>query len=122
VRKIAVWIGSIVLAATAAFHGSGYRDVTTAAADSNLEGILRDAVGGLWLYVSIHWLFLAVVAVVTLRLPPRPAGWILGLLVAVLAADIVLLLVHVGPFIGEAMLGSAAVAYLAGAVLSARES
>lgn len=113
-----VWLGSIVLAATAALHGSGYAEVQTAVAESNIDGVLSTAVGGLWLFASAHWLFLAILAVVTVSKATPLTRLVLGLIVAVLAVDIVLLLIHVGPFIGEALLGVAALAYAAGAWLS----
>ncbi len=110
----------MILAATAALHGSGYSEVEAAVAESDIEGVLSGAIGGLWLFTSIHWLFLAVLAVVAATLASRVRTVVLGLVIAVLAADIVLLLVHVGPFMGEVMLGAAAVAYALGAWLSRR--
>ncbi|MFQ5524916.1 MAG: hypothetical protein ACE5GX_01515 [Thermoanaerobaculia bacterium] len=120
--KRLVWVGSIVLAATAALHGSGYRDVTAAVAESNIEGMFSGAIGGLWLYASVHWLFIAVLAVVAVEIAAPATPWILGLAAAVLAVDIVVLLVYVGPFFGEAMLGSAFLAYVGGAALVRRAS
>jgi hypothetical protein len=108
----------VILAGTAALHGSGYPEVEAAVAASDIEGVLSGAIGGLWLFASIHWLFLAVLAVVATTLASRATTCVLGLVVAVLAADIVLLLVHVGPFMGEVMLGAAALAYASGAWLS----
>ncbi|MCP4201075.1 MAG: hypothetical protein GY769_03990 [bacterium] len=113
-----VWLGSVVLAATAAFHGSGYVDVTSTVAESNIEGMLSGAIGGLWLYPSVHWLFIAVLAIVAVQVASRLTPWILGLAAVILAADAIVLLVHVGPFVGEAMLGAAALAYAGGARLA----
>ena len=61
-RRI-VWLGSVILVVTAIFHGTGHADVTQAVASSDLEGMLSGAIGGLWLFPTIHWLFLALLAV-----------------------------------------------------------
>ncbi len=114
-----VRLGSLVLVATAAFHGTGYTEVTDAVAESNLEGMITGAIGGLWLYPSVHWLFLAFLAVVTLRFrSPGARRWVLALIAGLLVVDITILLIHVGPFVGEAMLGVAALAYAGGAWLA----
>ncbi len=115
--QISVLFGSVVLAATSAFHATGYAIVVR---DTSAEGVsefLQSAAKGLWLYASLHWLFIAVVAVVAAWLPSRLSRIVLALSSAVVAADAVLLLVFVGPFVGELLLAVAAVAHIVGAVL-----
>lgn len=116
IPKVLVWIGALVLAATAAFHGSGYREVTGAAAAAHLEGMLGRVIGGLWLYPSVHWLFLAVLAVVVASSRSRATAIVLRLIAVVLAVDAILLLVYAGPFIGEALLAFSSLVFAAGSL------
>ncbi len=105
----------MVLAATAVFHGSGWPDVTAAVDEASLAQSLGAIVKGLWIYASYHWLFIAVLAAVAAGHPSRLARLVLGLSALVLAADVILLLVAVGPFIGEALLAVSIATYTAGA-------
>lgn len=102
--KYLVWAGSAVLAATAAFHGTGWLGVAAAVDEATTSTFLRAIVKGLWIYASYHWLFVAVLAVVAVAHPSRLARIVLALSALLLAADAVLLLVTAGPFIGEALL------------------
>ncbi len=114
--------GSAVLAATAAFHASGWPDVAAAVDEASLSPSMGAVVKGLWIYASYHWLFVAVLAVVAVAHPSRLARVILALAALVLAADVVLLFVAVGPFIGEALLAVSVATYAAGAFLLGAES
>ena len=79
-------------------------------------------VKGLWIYASYRRLFVAVIAVVAVSHPFRLARIILALSALLLAADAILLLVAVGPFIGEALLAVSIATYAAGAWLLRLES
>ncbi len=114
--KSLVWAGSAVLAATAAFHATGWPDVAAAADDASLSPFLSAVVKGLWIYASYHWLFVAVLAALAVAHPSRLARIVLAVSALVLAADAILLLVAVGPFIGEALLAVSIAAYATGAV------
>lgn len=114
--------GSVVLAATASFHATGWSDVAAAADEASLSQSLGSIVKGLWVYASYHWLFVAVLAAVAVGHPSRLARIVLGLSALVLATDAVLLLIAVGPFIGEALLAVSIVAYAAGALLMKPEN
>lgn len=116
--RVTVWVGSAVLAATATFHATGYGEVRAAAAAADLPGWIGGAVGGLWLFATMHWLFIAALTVLAASYESRLTGLVLGLSAVVLIADIVLLLVHVGPFIGEVLLAISALAYAIGAIWS----
>ncbi len=111
-----VWAGSAVLTTTAAFHATGWRDVTEAADEAALSPFLSAIVKGLWIYASYHWLFVAVLAALAAAHPSRLARIVLGLSALVLTADTVLLLIAVGPFIGEALLAVSIATYGAGAL------
>ena len=113
--KFLVWAGSAVLTATAAFHATGWSDVVAAADEASLSSFMSAVVKGLWVYASYHWLFVAVLAAVAVAHPSQLACIVLALSALLLAADAVLLLVAVGPFIGEALLAISIAAYAAGA-------
>ena len=117
-----VWTGSAVLAATAAFHATGWSDVAAAADEASLSPFINAVVKGLWIYASYHWFFIAVLAAVAVAHPSRLARVVLALSALVLTADAVLLLVAVGPFIGEALLAIAVAAYAVGAFLLSPKS
>ncbi len=112
-----VWTGSAVLAATAAFHATGWPDVAAAVDEASLSPSMNAVVKGLWIYASYHWLFVAVLAAVAVAHPSWLARIVLALSALLLAADTVLLLFAVGPFIGEALLTVTIVTYAAGAFL-----
>lgn len=115
--KYLVWTGSAVLAATAAFHGTGWPGAAAAIDEATTSTFLRAIVKGLWVYASYHWLFIAVLAVVAVAHPSRLARIVLGLSALLLVADAILLLVVAGPFIGEALLAVSVATYAAGAFL-----
>ncbi len=106
-----------MLAATAAFHTTGWPGAATAVDEATTNPFLRAIVKGLWIYASYHWLFIAVLAAVAVAHPSRLAQIVLVLSALVLAADAILLLVAAGPFIGEALLAVSVVDYAAGAFL-----
>lgn len=105
---ILVAIGSAILAATAAFHFTGYADISAWVADFGDDSFFANAIPTIWLFPSFHWLIIAVGLFA--------ASWfnIAGLRVLLLACALILvvdtglILYAVGPFIGAAMLLAAA--------------
>ena len=79
------------------------------------------AVKGVCLFPSYHWLFVCCVALAAVYLGPRTSRVLLGLSFTVLAADVVLLLVFVGPFIGELLLAASALLYAVAAIATRRD-
>lgn len=118
--RISTWTGSAVLAATAAFHSTGYTAIVRDASAPGVSELLQSAAKGLWWYASYHWLFVALVAVVAARFPSRLSRIVLVLAALLIAGDAVLLLVFVGPFLGEVLLAAVALAFALGAVLQSR--
>lgn len=110
------WAGSVVLAAGALLHASGFTQVSEAAAASGLSAHLAGAFRGLWLYASSHWLVLAALAAVAVRLSPPASRVVLGFVAAILTADVVLMLTFVGPMAVELIPALAAVAYAVAAL------
>lgn len=113
-----VWTGSLILVVTGLFHGSGFGEVSQLVAQSDLEGTLAKAVPGLWLFASYHWIFIAVAATIATAFPSRLARLVLAASALVILADALVLLIFVGPFVGEALLAAAGVAFVLGAVTS----
>ncbi len=113
-----VWLGSLVLISTAMFHGSGWSGVAAAIDEAGVSADLATIVKALWLYPSYHWFFIAILAALAvLYHPSRLARLVLVLATALLLADVVLLLLSVGPFIGEALLAVSALAFVFGSLM-----
>lgn len=115
-RPISAIAGSLMLAATAAFHGSGFPGVTEAAAKSGLNPQLQAALAPLWIFPSVHWVFVAIVAGIAAATGGANQRLVLILCAAVVAIDAALLYFHLGPFPGEAMLAFAAIMFLIAAL------
>ncbi len=108
--RMAAWLGSAVLAATAAIHGRALPEITAAAEQSSLDPFLKSILEPLWLFPTIHWAVLALIAVVaSFRSGSR---LLLLAIAALLIADAATIFLNVGPFFGEAMLAAAAGCYL----------
>jgi hypothetical protein len=112
--------GALLLAATAAFHASGLAGVRKAAEDSALDPMLESIFTPLWLFPTTHWLFVAAVGLIAALRHSPAARLILAMCGLVIAVDAGLLFLHVGPFIGEAMLGGAALLFIAAAAARRR--
>lgn len=115
VHSIAALAGGVVLAATAAFHGSGYRSVMETASKGDIDPQLKMILGPLWIFPSAHWAFIAVVALLAAFAPS--GRLILALCGGVVAADAAILYFNLGPFIGEAMLAASALLFVAAAAM-----
>jgi len=107
--------GSILLGATAAFHGSGYASVMKTASASDIDPQLKLILVPLWIFPTAHWIFIAIIALLAAF---APAGRIiLALCGAVIAADAAILYLNLGPFIGEAMLAASALLFVVAAAV-----
>lgn len=119
ISKIAALLGSAMLLATAAFHFSGREAIGDAVAKAAIGGMLADVIEPLWLFPSIHWSGLALLAALVAFTPnARLTLMAIALLVAIDAAT---LLAYLGPFIGEAMLGAAAGLHLVAALSAGKK-
>jgi len=112
--------GSLVLVTTALFHSTGYPGVTAAVERGEVTGQLAKIVGPLWLFPSYHWIFAALVGAMAARFPGTISRVLLGLTAGLLAADAIVILASVGPFLGEALLAVAALLFAAAALLRKR--
>jgi hypothetical protein len=110
-----IGLGSLVLLATAAFHFTGYADVSEWTNRLDQGSFFANAVPGIWLFPTLHWVLfaLAIIAAALLRF----AG-LRSLLLAVallLFLDAGLIFIFIGPFIGSAMLLLSAILFAAAA-------
>jgi hypothetical protein len=86
----------------------------SAAAGAVSDPQLKSILPPLWLFPSAHWVFAAIVASVA-AFSAGPSRLLLALCGFVVAADAAILFVHLGPFIGEAMLAGAALLFFVAA-------
>lgn len=112
-RPYAVWIASALLATTALFHFTGYFAIPPHRTGS--PDFFDAALRPLWLFASLHWLLTAAICVLAVRAGPRIAQAILLGSAAAALVEAVLLYQFIGPFIGEAVLATAAMLLIAGA-------
>ncbi|HUO84822.1 MAG TPA: hypothetical protein VM534_06870, partial [Thermoanaerobaculia bacterium] len=59
IPRILAAIAAIALAATAAFHATGYQDIVEAVSATEMSRFFRDVLPGIWLFFSWHLLALA---------------------------------------------------------------
>ena len=98
---------AVVLAATAAIHGSGYPSVSSAVGASGVNPALAAALRAVWLMVSFHLVILAIVVVLA---SGATSGRRIVLACALIpAADAALLLRFVGVFVGTLNLAAATI-------------
>jgi hypothetical protein len=120
--KNACWFtafGSVVLFASALFHGSGYiplaRRIQAATIPAPLDGILKAS----WLTFSVQFLALAVIAFLARKM--ARGGWIVLLCALFTAIDAIILLYFLGPFVGVYLLTAVAALFLIGGWLQAKQ-
>ena len=115
--KILVVLGSVVLFASTAVHSLAYLRLSRVLAASNLSAPLQSALRAIFLLAGWDWVVIAVVALVaafTATKLRRPLVLICG--VAVLF-ETGLTLAFIGFFIGNELIGSAALLILCGGLL-----
>lgn len=118
--RLVTAIGSVVLFASAIFHGTGYiplaHRIQAAAIPSPLDGILKAS----WLTFSVQFLALAVIAFLARKM--ERGGWIVLLCAAFLAVDAIILLCFLGPFVGVYLLAVVIALFLIGGWLQTKQS
>jgi hypothetical protein len=118
VARYLVIAGSLMLFASAGIHSfAAYPSVSAAIDASNLVPIMKTALRTLFILAGWHWFVMGLLALLAvLRAWPsrKPIAIFLGV---ALVGETLLTLAMIGPFIGDEMLGAAAVLVLAGGVL-----
>ena len=113
--KILVLLGCVDLLVAAAVHVLGaYPGFSAALAASNLIGPLQPAVRVVFLLVGWQWIVTAVVALLVAFAPTRLSKPIILICSIGLLVETALTLKFVGVFIGNEMIGSAALLLLLG--------
>ena len=116
--RILVAIGAIVLFASAALHSMGaYPKLSTQLAASNLNANLQSALRAIFLLVGWDWVVLAIIALLAAFTQARlrkPLVLFCGFAVLV---QTILTLAFIGVFIGNEMIGTAAVLLIVGGLL-----
>jgi hypothetical protein len=122
-EKAARWLilaASVILLATALFHGSGYGSVARSIEASDVRPFLISAVKGLWLMFSIHLIVVSSALVAVSRSLQAKRFVLLCALFPI--ADTIILLVFAGVFAGTIMIAVAAILLLGGGLMLPRAS
>lgn len=119
VANIFIGAASLVLAATAALHFTGYTDILAWVSRVDGDDFFATAIPGIWLFPSLHWLLIAIAMVIAAWTKFAALRTVLFCVALVLVADATLIFLTVGPFIGSATLLLSAFLY-AGAALKLR--
>jgi hypothetical protein len=117
-QMISCAIGSLLLLAMAAFHGSGHAFVSAAIADSNAPAFLKEVVPAVFLHVSIHLAGLSAFGFLAMFLR-HDAHAVVALLAIVVLAD-ALLALHMGGVVPAAVLACAAACFIVATAPRAR--
>lgn len=120
--RIAVVIGSLIVAATALFHLTGYDDVGALLAQAGVRPFMRNGLQGLWLMFSIHLIVLAIAATAVVIRPTSGSRPVLIVVTALLLTDVLILLRYVGVFAGTIMLASGTALIASGIIFTRRSN
>ena len=114
--RILAWTGAVILAATAAFHFTGYESAAAASIALKDETQLAAALPPLWLFPTMHWGALSLIAIAASFSTSGLARFLLIAMALLIGADAAMLFHFIGPFIGEAMLAGSAILFAAAAL------
>jgi hypothetical protein len=116
--RIVVAISSIVLFASAAFHSLGaYPKLASALAASNLDPPLKAALRAIFLMVGWDWIVIAIIALVAAFTETSLRKLLVLFCGVAVLVETGLTLAMIGFFIGNELIGSAAILMIAGGLL-----
>ncbi len=116
--RILVAMGSLVLLASVAVHSLGaYPRLSTALSASNLNAPLQEALRAVFLLVGWDWIVIATVALLAAFTETKLRKMLVLFCAAAVLAETALTLAFIGVFVGNELIGSAAVLLLAGGLL-----
>ena len=116
--RVVVAIGSIVLFASAALHWFGaYPMLSKALGASNLNADLPGALRAVFLLVGWDWIAIAIVALLAAFTETKLRKILVLFCGAAVLVETALTLAFIGVFVGNEMIGSAAVLLIIGGVL-----
>jgi len=117
--RILVAMGSTVLFASAALHSlAAYPRVSTALGASNLNARLQEPLRAVFLLVGWDWIVIAIVALLAAFTETKLRKILVLFCGVAVLVETALTLVFIGVFIGNEMIGSAAVLLMVGGLLS----
>jgi len=118
VARILVALGCLVLFAGAALHSAAaYPRVSPALSVSNLSAPLQGAFRTVFLLVGWHWVVIAVVALLAAFTQTKLRKTLVLFCGLAVLLDAALMLALIGVFLGDEMMGSAAVLMICGGLL-----
>lgn len=116
--RILVVIGSIVLFASTALHSIGaYPRLSAALTASNLPASLQGPLRAIFLLVGWDWVVLAIIALVAVFTDTKLRKMLVLICGVAVLFETALTLAFIGIFIGNEMIGSAALLLLVGGLL-----
>ncbi|QLC25740.1 hypothetical protein HFP57_12425 [Parasphingopyxis algicola] len=108
-----VALGSLTLLVTAAFHFTGFAEISAWVDGLADRSFFARAIPTIWLFPSLHWLAIAAGLFAAAWFGIASLRTLLFGCALLLAADAALIYAAVGPFVGSAMLLAAAALYAA---------
>ena len=114
--RILAGIAAVVLVARAAFHSTGYLNVSKAVSASGIPKFIRQTLPGLWLFFAWHLLALAAAAGWAAFRASPSARPLVVFCTAVVGVDTAFVFSQAGLFAGTLMLAGAAVCLLLAAL------
>ena len=116
--RVLVTIGSIVLFASAALHSlAAYPKVSAALSASNLNARLQRPLRAVFLMVGWDWIVIAIVALLAAFTETRLRKILVLCCGVAVLVETALTLVFIGVFLGNEMIGTAAVLLIVGGLL-----
>jgi len=116
--QILVAMGSLVLFASAALHSLlAYPRLSTALSASNLNARLQGPLRAVFLMVGWHWLIIAIVALLAAFTKTKLRKILVLICGVAVLVETGLTLAFIGVFLGNEMLGSAAMLLIIGGLL-----
>ena len=116
--RILVAIGSIVLFASAALHSlAAYPRLSKALSASNLNAALQEPLRAVFLLVGWDWIVIAIVALLAVFTETKLRKILVLFCGAAVLVETALTLAFIGVFLGNEMIGSAAMLLIVGGLL-----
>jgi hypothetical protein len=120
VARVLATVGAILLFATAALHLSDYPKDTSALPAANLNPRLQAGFRAVFLLVGCDWIIIAIVALVAVFIETRLSKLLVLFCGVAVLVETVLTLALMGVFLGNEMIGSAALLLIIAGLLFER--
>jgi len=116
--RILVTLGSVVLFASTAFHSLvAYPRLSRALSSSNLNAALQEALRAIFLLAGWDWIVIAIVALLAVFTETKLRKILVLLCGVAVLVETALTLAFIGVFLGNELIGSAAVLLIIGGLL-----